>query len=324
MYVLPFDKQVAVISHLVRGNSIRKTAELTRVHRDTVMRLLRTIGDSCAQLHDHLVRNLESPIIEVDELWSFIRKKKGRLIAGDPHDWGDQYTFVALDAVSKLVISYHVGKRQSSEAERFANDIYSRLLVRPQITSDGWKPYIEAFEKTFGANMDYTMMVKMIDVLDQLSSTQGPAGHGFSQLQVNQAVRTIIAGTPNPSYVTTAHVERQNLTIRMDCQRFARKTLAHSKSLANHKAAVALHFAYYNFCRIHDSIRVTPAMQVGLTDQAWTVADLIQQAKEAESRASAARLAETVVVSTEEEVLPIQVEDIVRVEPTMVWKIPPI
>jgi IS1 family transposase len=283
MNVLPFDKQVTVVSLLVRGNSIRKTAEQACVHRDTVMRLLCEIGTGCTHLHNQRVRNLESSIIEVDEIWSFIRKKQSRLKPGDPVDWGDHYTFVALDALSKLVVSYHVGKRQAPEAEKFANDIYARLVVEPQITSDGWRPYIQALESAFGAGMNYSMLVKMIDILDQLQEAGGQPGQPYSQIQVNEAVRTIITGNPNPAHITTTHVERQNLTIRMDCRRFSRKTLAHSKTLQNHKAAIALHFAYYNFCRVHETIRVTPAMETGLATEVWTVADLIQQAKAATS-----------------------------------------
>lgn len=320
MYVLPFEKQVHIVSLLVRGTSIRKTAELASVHRDTVMRWLRTIGDGCAQLHNQIVKNLESSIIEVDELWSYIRKKQARLVEGDPHDWGDQYTFVALDALSKLVISYRVGKRQSSEAQYFANDIYSRLLVRPQISSDGWQPYIEAFETVFGADMDYTMLVKMIDVLDQLPVVRGRKAIDYSQHQINHALQTIIAGNPNPAYMTTNHIERQNLTIRMDCRRFARKTSAHSKSLANHKAAVALHFAYYNFCRSHETIRVTPAMQSGLTNTVWSVADLIQQAQDSMRETLNAERAD--IPPVEEPTL--DPSEANSLDIPMVWLVPPI
>lgn len=281
MNVLSIDKQIMVISLLARGNSIRHTSEVAEVHRDTVMRVLREIGTGCAHLHRQRVKDLQSSIIEVDEIWSFIRKKEARLTAQDPPEWGDQYTFVALDAMSKLVVSYHVGKRQTAEAEIFANDIYSRLLVEPQITSDGWRPYIKAFETTFGAAMDYAMLVKMIEIMDQLPDVGDQPKQQYSQIQVNEAVRTIITGTPNPAHITTTHVERQNLTIRMNCRRFSRKTIAHSKTLENHKAAIALHFAFYNFCRIHETIRVTPAMQTGLATEAWTITDLIHQAREA-------------------------------------------
>ena len=281
MNVLPLDKQVTVISLLVRGNSVRKTAEQACVHRDTVLRLLREIGAGCAHLHDQRVRNLDSSIIEVDEIWSFIRKKENRRTKNDPKSWGDQYTFVALDAISKLVVSYHVGKRQASEAELFANDIFSRLVVEPQITSDGWRPYIQAFENIFGSAMNYAMLVKMVSILDTLPAVPGQQHQPYSQIHVNEAVKTIISGNPDPAHFTTTHVERQNLTIRMECRRFSRKTLAHSKTLDNHKAAIALHFAYYNFCRRHEAIRVTPAMETDLATEVWTVADLILQAREA-------------------------------------------
>lgn len=313
MNTLRFDKEISIVSLLARGNSVRKAAQLACVHRDTVMRVLRDVGIGCEHLHKQRVIDLESSVIEVDEIWSFIRKKQGRLSAGDPAEWGDQYTFVALDAMSKLVVSYHVGKRQASEAEIFANDLLSRLLVQPQITSDGWRPYIQAFENIFGAAMNHAMLVKMVDILDQLPDVGGGSGQPYSQIQVNEAVRTIITGSPNPSHITTAHVERQNLTIRMDCGRFGRKTLAHSKTLENHKAAMSLHFAYYNFCRIHQSIRVTPAMQTGLETSVWTVADLIQQAK-------AASLAATTVSNNKVPVSAV----VVAASPTKVYGIPPL
>ena len=319
MNVLSFDKQVMVISHLARGSSIRETAEHVSVHRDTVMRLLHEVGNACTNLHNHRVRNLESSIIEVDEIWSFIKKKQGRLSAGDSPQWGDQYTFVALDAISKLVVSYHVGKRQAPEAEIFANDIFARLLGQPQITSDGWRPYIQAFESVFGANMDYGMLVKMVEIMDQLPASQGQQGRTYSQVQVNEAVRSIITGKPNPDHITTAHVERQNLTIRMNCSRFGRKTLAHSKNLENHKAAIALHFAYYNFCRMHETIRGTPAMQAGVAREVWSVADLIKQAREASRLLMAVN--QEMPREEEQEPTPPQVD---QPFPTMVWTEPPL
>lgn len=239
-----------------------------------------------------------------------------------PKSWGDQYTFVALDAISKLVVSYHVGKRQASEAELFANDIFSRLVVKPQITSDGWRPYIQAFENIFGSAMNYAMLVKMVSILDNLPAVPGQQHQPYSQIHVNEAVKTIISEIAKPQLTSRPPMSSaKTLTIRMECRRFSRKTLAHSKTLDNHKAAIALHFAYYNFCRRHEAIRVTPAMETGLATEVWTVADLIQQAREATQQVMAQNQPAQ-AVEVEEDAIP-NPPPIKLADPNKVYATPP-
>lgn len=262
MNVLKTEKKLAVISALVEGNSIRSIERMTDIHRDTIMRLLVSVGDKCTEMLDSHLKGFHSKLIEVDEIWTFCGKKERRLTNEEKLnlELGDQYVFVALDAETKLVPSYLVGKRDGETALRFMTDLQERLQGngRIQLTSDGFKAYIQAVEETFGADVNYAQLVK-------LYSAENPGPGRYSPPKVSEVISTVVNGNPNPSLIFTSYVERQNLTMRMAIRRFTRLTNAFSKKLANLKAALALHFTHYNFVRIHKTLRVTPAMAAGVT-----------------------------------------------------------
>jgi len=272
MNSLKMEKKLAVISALVEGNSIRSIERMTGVHRDTVMRLLVSVGEKCTEILDSHLKGFHSKLIEVDEIWTFCGKKERRLTAQEKlnPELGDQYVFVALDAETKLVPSYLVGKRDGETALRFMMDLQERLQGngRIQLTSDGFRAYIDAVEQAFGTDVDFAQLVK-------LYRSENPGPGRYSPPRVSEVISTVINGNPNPTLISTSYVERQNLTMRMAIRRFTRLTNAFSKKLANLKAALALHFAYYNFVRIHKTLRVTPAMAAGVTGRLWNLADLL-------------------------------------------------
>jgi IS1 family transposase len=266
---LSLERQSQIISSLVEGNSIRSTERMTDTHRDTIMRLMVSVGEQCASIMDERMRNLSCERIQVDEIWAYVQKKQRYMTAlDDPYRVGDQWTFVALDPDTKLIPAYRVGKRDLPTAIAFMKDLSDRLINRVQISSDALNVYVEATERAFGMNVDYGQIVKFYEA--------EPVGPGrYSPPHVISADRSAITGNPEVCNISTSHVERQNLTMRMQMRRFTRLTNAFSKKLENLKAAVALHFAHYNFVRIHQSLRVTPAMAAGVTNRLWTVRDLI-------------------------------------------------
>ncbi|MGD0264202.1 MAG: DDE-type integrase/transposase/recombinase [Candidatus Methylomirabilota bacterium] len=271
---MKLEKKLAVLSALVEGNSIRSTERMTGVHRDTIMRLLVEVGERCQNILDERMRGFHSRLIQADEIWTYCRCKQQRLADEEQNnpELGDQYVFVALDAESKLIPLFVVGKRDTTTAHRFIDGLRQRLNGngRIQLTTDGFRSYLTAVEEFFGNDVDYAQLVKVYGT--------EPAGDGrYAPPRVTETVSTPITGNPDPRHISTSYVERQNLTIRMMCRRFTRLTNAFSKKLANLKAALALHFAYYNFCRIHATLRVTPAMEAGLTDRVWGLQDFILQ-----------------------------------------------
>lgn len=269
MNVLNSDKQEMAISALVEGNSIRSVERMTGIHRDTIMRLMVRTGKNCEFLLDDQMWNLPCNCLELDEIWCYVGKKQKHIRPEDnPDEVGDQWVFVAIDADSKLIPSYKIGKRNLFTAKGFLNDLSSRLTNKVQLSSDAMSAYVEAVESSFGANVDYGQVVKTYE-----AESIGPGR--YSPPKVISAERIIITGLPDPARISTSYVERQNLTMRMQMRRFTRLTNAFSKKLENLKAAVALHFAHYNFVRIHGSLRVTPAMAAGITDHVWTIGDLI-------------------------------------------------
>ncbi len=274
MYVLRREKKVAVLSALVEGNSIRSIERMTGVHRDTIMRLTPTVGRGCLGLMDRTMRNLPCQNIEVDEIWTFVGKKQQRLTKREKRSAaiGDQYAFVALDADTKLIPCFEVGKRDGKTALRFIRDLESRMISRIQLTSDGLSAYVDAVWDAWADEVDYAQLVKLYE-----AQTPGPGR--YSRPRVSEVVSITISSDPDPERVCTSYVERQNLTIRMAGRRFARLTNAFSKKLENLKAALALHFAYYNFVRIHRSLRVTPAIAAGVTDRLWALPDLLSEAE---------------------------------------------
>jgi len=213
------------------------------------------------------MRGLRCRFLQADEIWTYVGKKERRLEADDnPAELGDQYVFVAMDAETKLVPCFRVGKRNVENTWYFAQDLGERIVGRPQLTTDGWRPYIAAVEDAFGANVDYAMLIKMYG--------KDPA-EPYAPAQITSALPVPVTGRPRPQYISTSHIERQNLTIRMQLRRFTRLTNAFSKKLSNLRAALSLHFAWYNFCRVHSSLRVTPAMAAGITDEIWSLEKLL-------------------------------------------------
>ncbi len=270
--ILKRDKQEAIIKCLVDGNSIRATERITDVHRDTIMRLMVRVGQGCEQLLDEEMRGLTCERLQVDELWGYICKKQRHVRHDDnPARVGDVWTFVAIDSDTKLIPAYRVGKRDRDTAMDFMDDLGKRVTNCVQISSDALMLYVEAVQWGFGMNVDYGTVVKSYEA--------EPIGPGrYSPPKVTSIRKTAILGNPNPEHLSTSYIERQNLTMRMCMRRLTRLTNGFSKKLENHKAATALHFAHYNFCRVHRTIKETPAMAAGIMYQPWTVADLLDAA----------------------------------------------
>lgn len=270
MNTLKPEKKLAVLSALVEGCSIRSTSRMTGVHKKTIMKLLNEVGARCASILDGKVRGISCEAIECDEVWSFVRKKEKKLTQEDRANGGagDQYIYVGLDPDTKLVIAFAVGKRDSDTTDRFVQDLRNRTTGLPQITTDGFRPYLEAVEQAFGNDVHYATLVKTYAADD-------PGPGRYSPPKVSGVEITKVTGNPNRHRICTSFVERNNLTMRLALKRLNRLTLAFSKKLSALKAAVALHFAYYNFCRVHGSLRITPAMAAGITDHVWDLEKLI-------------------------------------------------
>lgn len=268
MNILPFDRQVAVIAALTEGLSIRATERLTRVHRDTVMRLGMRVGYGCDSIHDALMRDVRSTLIEVDELWAFIGKKQKRVTPDDTFDKGDCYTFMAMDATHKAILAYRSGKRDALNTELFINDVRARVLGAPVISSDGYGPYRDAICDAFAPRLHYGQVIKKYREDPRLD-----AQRRYSPGAVVAVNRHVIYG--QPATICTSHIERQNLSVRMASRRFTRLTNGFSKTMKNHAAAISLYVAHYNFCRVHETIRTTPALALGVTDHVWSIAELV-------------------------------------------------
>lgn len=267
----PLARRTQIIGCLVEGNSIRSTERMTNTHRDTIMRLAVEVGQGCERLMDEKMRGLSSKRIQVDEIWSYVGKHQRFLKPGyDRSQVGDMWTFVALDADTKLVPCYYIGKRRKADATVFMNNLAERLTNRVQISSDALKSYIDAVETAFGCDVDYGQAVKFYEA--------EPIGPGrYSPPKVVRAERHVVEGKPDQKHISTSLVERQNLTMRMGMRRFTRLTNAFSKKVENHRAAVGLHFAHYNFVRQHKSLRVSPAMAAGVESHLWTLEELVAQ-----------------------------------------------
>lgn len=265
---LSLDRRTRAINCLVEGNSVRSTERLTGVHRDTILRLLGQVGAGCAKLMDERMRGLGCRRIQVGEIWAFVGKKQRHVERGDdPSRVGDQWTFVALDADTKLVPAYRVGKRDLPNAKAFLNDLSERLANRLQLSSDALDAYPEAAEEAFGADVDYGQIVKAYE--------SEPIGPGrYSPPKVVGAHKAVIQGGPDQDHISTSFVERQNLTMRMQMRRFTRLTNGFSKKIENHYYAIALHYMFYNFARIHKTLRITPAMQAGVSDHVWSLEEI--------------------------------------------------
>jgi IS1 family transposase len=241
---------------------------MTGISKPTILKLLSDLGHVCYAYHDANVRGLKSKRVQCDEIWSFVGAKMKKVTEQKAAEgWGDVWTWTALDADSKLMVSYLVGQRGPRWANAFMEDVASRIDSRIQITTDGLRAYAEAIEGAFGMDVDYAMLIKLYGN-DSFDTKYSPGECMGTQSAVMQ-------GNPDPKHISTSFVERQNLTMRMSMRRFTRLTNAHSKKLANHEAAISLHYMHYNFCRIHSSIRVTPAMEAGIAGHVWTVEELV-------------------------------------------------
>lgn len=270
---LPREKQIAVVNALVEGCSMRATERMTGVNRETIGTLLLRVGDGCADLLDESMRELSCKRLEIDELWAFVGKKQRHVKPeDDASQVGDTWTFVALDAETKLVPSFMVGKRDSETADLFIGDVAKRMLNRVQISTDGLRTYIEPIAAAFAVTgVDYAQLHKTYE-----AEAVGPGR--YSPPKVIGTEKTPIFGSPDADLVSTSYVERQNLTVRMGVRRYTRLTNAFSKKLESHIAATALHFAHYNFVRRHQTIRCSPAMAAGVSRTLWSTADLLDAA----------------------------------------------
>jgi len=242
---------------------------MTGIARNTVTSLLVDLAEACAGYHDRHVRNLRVRRLQCDEIWNFVgAKAKNATPEKKVEGWGDTWTWTALDADTKLCVSYLVGGRDAGWAKEFIEDCASRINSRVQVTTDGHRAYLEAVEGAFGMDVDYAQLQKIYGATLENETRYSPAKCIGCDMKV-------VSGNPDPKYISTSFVERQNLSMRMSIRRFTRLTNAFSKKVENHAAAVALWFMYYNFCRVHQTLRVTPAMEAGLADHVWTLDELV-------------------------------------------------
>ena len=272
MNKLPLAKRVQILAMLCEGSSMRSISRVVDVSINTVTKLLVDAGETCLEMHDELVRGVKASKVQCDEIWSFCyAKQKNVAEAKDaPAEAGDVWTWTAIDADTKLICSYFVGDRSGQSAIAMMDDLRSRLANRVQLTTDGHKAYLEAVEGAFGGDVDYAQLVKLY----------GPtitAPGRYSPAECVGARKVKVEGNPDKAHVSTSYVERQNLTMRMSMRRFTRLTNAFSKKLDNHIHALALYFAFYNFCRIHKTLKVTPAMAAGITDKLWSLEDIAER-----------------------------------------------
>jgi IS1 family transposase len=269
-------KQAQVVSALVEGNSIRATVRMTGVAKNTIVKLLVELGAACSDYLDKHLVNLNCQRVQVDEIWSFCYAKAKNVtpeIAAKNPFAGDVWTWVAMDADTKLIPSWIVGPRDGVTARIFVNDLAKRLTNRIQLTSGGLSVYLAAVEKAFHGHVDYAMLQKIYADTSEGQKRYSPAECIGCETQV-------IDGAPDPKFISTSYVERQNLTMRISMRRFTRLTNAFSKKIENHVAMVALHAMHYNFVRIHQTLRVTPAMAAGVTDRLWSIQDLVALPRE--------------------------------------------
>ena len=272
MRKLDTKSRALIIRLLVEGNSIRATSRIADVSKNTVNKLLIDAGKACAKYHDEHVRNVKASVIQCDEIWSFTyaKQKNVKTATAAPEGAGDTWTWTAIDSDSKLVVSYMVGGRDGEYAIEFMDDLRDRLANRVQLTTDGHKAYLEAVEGAFGGDVDYAQLIKIYG--DAGGKT---AARKYSPAECTGIKKRTIEGSPDKALISTSHVERQNLTMRMHMRRFTRLTNGFSKKVENHMHAVALHFMYYNFVKVHQTLKVTPAMEAGLIDHLWEINDLV-------------------------------------------------
>lgn len=270
MNQLSIEKRKAVVAALVEGVSINSTVRLTGVAKTTILRLVRSLGDACEAYHNKRVRGLKPERVQTDEIWAFCgAKAKNVRPEQELEGWGDVWTWTAITD-QKLIAAYRVGLRTQDDADVFMLDLAGRILNRVQLTSDGHTTYLNAVENAFGPEVDYAQIRKTFGGTNDRSSEAK-----YSPPKINGAKKTKLIGFPATQFISTSHVERHNLTIRMSMRRFTRLTNAHSKKWLNHKAAVDMSFFYYNFARVHSTLGTSPAVASGLADHVWTLDELI-------------------------------------------------
>ena len=274
MNKLSIEDRVRIIGALVEGNSLRSCSRMTGIAYNTVLTTFEHIGKACIKFHDETVVNVNSKRIEADELWAYIyckdKNTKYCTKDGEQHI-GDAWTWVGMDADTKLIVSWLVGSRDAECANIFMRDIASRLRNRVQLTTDGYKPYLQAVDNAFEDEIDFAQLIKIYGT---------PEGNGqerkYSPPTCTGIKKVWVSGSPDEKLISTSYVERQNLTMRMGIRRFTRLTNAFSKKIENHNYAIAIHYAYYNFVRIHKTLRVTPAMEAKLTTKPMTIEDIVR------------------------------------------------
>lgn len=266
---VPMDKAVLALKLLLEGARVRSTERITELHRDTILKLLVVAGEKCEKIMSRCVRNVKVQDVEVDEVWDFIGKKEKRVRPEDDQNMGDCYVFVGIERTSKLVLNVAMGKRDQITTNIFIEGLRDAIAPgRFQIISDGWKPYKTAIPDTFGNRVDFAMLIKVYK-----NSSDGE--RKYSPAEVESVEVVPVCGNPDPNRICTSIIERSNLSLRMGCRRFTRLTNCFSQKWENHWAAVMLWYTYYNFCRVHKSLRVTPAMEAGIASYVWSVADLL-------------------------------------------------
>ena len=271
MNILDRERQIAIIAALCDGLGIRAAARITGANRGTVAALALKVGRGAAELHDRMVVGVRTSRLELDELWAFVGKKQKQTQRHEIEK-GDQYTFIALAASSKAILSYLTGKRDTANTDAFVQDLRGRVIGLPEISTDGFHPYKNAIRDAFGNRVAHGVVQKTYSVTD----LRKDAAHRYSPAAVVAVSYDVVSGVP--ADISTSYVERSNLSIRMGCRRFTRLTNGFSKKLEQHAAAVSLYVAHYNLCRVHESLRTTPAVALGIADRVWTVGDLLDAA----------------------------------------------
>jgi IS1 family transposase len=273
MNKLPLETRAQILSLLVEGSSMRAISRVTGVSINTVTKLLEDAGEACIALHDEKVRNVKSKRVECDEIWSFNYCKRASLPTAKaaPADAGDVWTWTAIDRDSKLIVSYLVGGRDAGYATEFMQDVADRVTTRIQLTTDGHKPYLEAVDGAFGLDVDYAMLIKTYGETPDVGGPERKYSPGVCTGIVGKKIQ----GRPDARYVSTSFVESHNQKMRQHMRRFTRLTAGHSKKFANHCHALALYFAYYNFVKMHSTLRMSPAMAAGVEKRLWEMSDIV-------------------------------------------------
>jgi IS1 family transposase len=273
MNVLPREKQIEVIAALCDGLGVRAVSRITGVNRGTVGALALKVGHGCAELHDRMMVGVRTGRLELDELWSYVGKKQKNVTRKDIAVTGDQYTYIGLAASTRAIVSYRTGKRDTDNTLEFIHDLRERVIGYPEISTDGFHPYKSAIRDAFAGRASHGVIVKTYSVTNLAVKE---AARRYSPAQVVAVAREVESGAPE--HISTSYVERSNLSIRMGMKRFARLSNGFSKKLEPHCAAVSLYVAHYNLCRVHESLKQTPAMALGIADRVWTISELLDAA----------------------------------------------